>query len=130
MEVGAMTLTNSYLVRRHRFLGPWTLADVIIQLIYIASNSFCLGFRVSGVKKAGIRAGILSLINLIPLFLGPHLGFLADILGISLSAFWRIHRFAGLMSLGLVFFHALVIVSSTVFTLSDVKNLSAVIVST
>jgi hypothetical protein len=131
-------LTYPYLVRRHRFLGPWTLADIIIQFIYIASNSFCLGFRVSrlgfrvaSIAEAGIQAGILLLINMIPLFLGPHLSFLADILGVSLSTFRHIHRSAGLMFPGLVLFHALVIVTSgTAFASSDTKNLPAVIVST
>jgi hypothetical protein len=131
-------LKYHYLVRRHRFLGPWTLADVIIQLVYIICNSLCLGFQVSSlgfqvssIAKAGLQAGNLSLINLIPLFLGPHLSFLADILGVSLSTIRRIHRSAGLMSLGLVLFHVLVIVvSSTAFTLSSAKNLSAVVVST
>ena len=123
-------LTYPYLVRRHRFLGPWTRADVIIQLAYITSNSFCLGFR-SSIAKAGLRAGSLSLINLIPLFLGPHLGFLADILGVSLSTFRHLHRSAGLMSSGLVLFHALiVIISRTAFALHGVKNLSGVVVST
>jgi hypothetical protein len=123
-------LTYLYLVRRHQFLGPWTLADVIIQLVYIGGNSFCLGFRVSSIATAGVRAGNLSLINLITLFLGPHLSFLADTLGISLRTFQHIHRSAGLMALGLVLFHAIVTVTSpTAFALSDAKNLSAVVVS-
>mgnify|MGYP003624684285 FL=1 len=123
-------LMYPYVVRRHRLLGPWTLADVLVQLIYFAGNSFCLGFRVSGFAKAGIRAGNLSLINMVPLFLGPHLGFLADILGISLSTFRLMHRSAGLMSCSLVLFHVLaVFVSHTAFSVRGIANLSAIIVS-
>lgn len=107
-----------YLIGRHRFLGPWTFADVIIQLIYISINSFCLGFRVPSIAAAGIRAGNLSLLTLIPLFLGPHLSFLADAIGVSLSTFRHIHHSAGLMSLGLVLFHTLIIFTSqTAFAL-------------
>jgi hypothetical protein len=124
-------LKYPYLVRRHRFVGPWTCADIIIQLVYIAGNSFCLGFRVSNIAKAGVRAGNLSLINMIPLFLGPHLGFLADILGISLSTFQLIHRSARMMSCSLVLFHLLtMLVSNTSFPLRGIVNLSAVVVST
>ena len=109
---------NSASVHCQQLLMPW-------------HSSLCLGVHVSSIATAGVQAGNLSLINLIPLFLGPHLSFLADILGVSLSTFRRIHRSAGLMSLGLVLFHALVIVtSSTAFTLSNAKNLSAVVVST
>ncbi len=124
-------LTYPYLVRRHRFFGPWTFAGLVIQLVYIACNSFCVGFRVSDIAKAGVRAGNLSLINMILLFLGPHLGFLADILGITLSTFRLIHRSAGVMSCGLVLFHVLaVLVSHTAFSLRGIANLSAVVVST
>ena len=80
-------LTYVYLVRRHQFLGPWTLADVIIQLVYIGGNSFCLGFRVSSIVLASVQASNLLLINLITLFLGLHLSFLADTLSVSLSTF-------------------------------------------
>ena len=123
-------LTYPYLVRRHRFLGPWTLADVLIQLVYIGGNSVCLGFGLPSIAKAGMRAANLSLINLMPLFLGPNLSFLADTLGVSLSTFRRIHRSAGLMSSGLVLFHFLVIISHTAFALRGAKNLSAAVVST
>lgn len=124
-------LTYHYFIRRHRFWGPWTPVDVIIQLVYIASNSVCLSFRFPSIATAGVQASNLSLINLIPLFLGPHLSFLADVLGVSLSTIQCIHRSSSLMSLGLVLFYVLVIVTSnTAFTLFSTKNLSAVVVST
>jgi hypothetical protein len=70
------------------------------------------------------------LINIILLFLGLYLSFLADILGVLLSTFRLIYCSAGLVSPGLVFFYTLVIViSGTAFVLSDTKNLPAVIVS-
>jgi hypothetical protein len=122
-------LAYPYLVRRHRFWGPWTLGDLIIQLVYIGSNSFCLGFR-ANIAQAGLRAGTLSVVNLIPLFLGPHLSFLADILGVSLNTFRYMHRSAALMSSGLVLFHALTVISRTAFALHGAKNRSAVVVST
>ncbi len=124
-------LTYPYLVRRHQFLGPWTCAGLIIQLVYIACNSLCVGFRVSDIAKAAIRAGNLSLINMIPLFLGPHLGFLADILGISLSTFRLMHRSAGMMSCSLVLFHILAMLAShTAFHLRGIANISAAVVTT
>ena len=122
-------LRYPYIVHRHRFLGPWTLADVLLQVIYIAGTSFCLAFRVSDIAKAGARAGNLSLINMAPLFLGPHLGSLADLLGISLSTFRSMHRSTGVMSCSLVLFHVLaVFVSDTVFSVRGIANLSAIIV--
>jgi hypothetical protein len=121
-------LIYPYLVHRHRFLLPFTLADLLTQLIYVAGTSFSLAYG-STIEKAGLRAGTLSLINLIPLFFGPHLGFAADVLGLSLGAFRNVHRSAGLVSSGLVLFHtAVVIKSRTEFALSSTKNVSAVVV--
>ncbi len=126
----AKHLTYPFLVRRRRLLGPWSRADVLLQVMYLTINIFCLTFRVSSVKEVGARAGILVMINMAPLFFGFHLSFLADILGISLSNFRRIHRMMGWMSLLLGLVHALVVVHGDPSFLRDMpKNLYAVIVS-
>jgi hypothetical protein len=136
-------LTYLYLLHRHRFLGPWSRADVLVQLIYIAANIICLIFKVSTMPKSdlptfqvstisesGLQAGTLSLINMIPVFAGPHLGFLADLLGLSMSTYRHLHRSAGIMSCGLALFHVLVAVASQPsFGLDLPQNLFAVIVS-
>ena len=119
-----------YLVPRYQFVGPWTWAEVMIQMLYIGINSFCLGFGFPSITAAGIRAGNLSLINLIPLFLGPHLNFLADLFDVSLTAFRCFHRSAGLMSFGLFLFHTIVIFASrTSFTSRGTRNIYAIIAS-
>lgn len=63
-----------------RYLVEIVALQGIIQerLYYIALNVFCLAFRVPTLSKAGLRAGNLSLANMIPLFAGAHLSFLAD----------------------------------------------------
>lgn len=96
-----------YVISRHRFLGPWTRASVFSQLVYITLNIVCITLQVSTPQQAGLRAGTLSLINMVPLFAGLHHGFLADLLGISLDMYQHIHRSAGLMSFVLALFHVL-----------------------
>ena len=126
----AKHLTYPFIVRRHRRLGPWSRADVLLQLIYFTINLFCMSFRVSSVKEAGARAGTLAMINLAPPFFGLHLSFLADLLGISLSNFRRIHRMTGWMSFFLGVIHALATVHSDPSYFRDLpKNLYAIIVS-
>jgi len=122
-------LTYPQFLRRHRFLGPWAWADVLIQLTYITINIFCVSFQASSVSEAGLRAGNLSLLNMMPLFFGPHLSFLADLLHISLSTYRRIHRSTGLMSFTLLLFHGITIVAvGASFSLSDLGNLHGLIV--
>ena len=91
----AKYLTYLFIVRRYRILGPWSRADILLQLIYFTINIFYITFRVTSVKDTGARAGTLAIINMAPLFFGFHLSFLADILGISLPNYRRIHRIIG-----------------------------------
>ena len=58
-------LTLPFVIRRHRFLGPWTRAGVFLHLSYAAINIFLLFFRIKSLTGAGRRTGELALVNLI-----------------------------------------------------------------
>ena len=62
-----------FLIKRHRLLGPWSRASLLFQAMYLSTTILCLSYKVSDLSEAGIRAGTLSLINIIPLFSGLHL---------------------------------------------------------
>ena len=122
-------LAYPQLIRRRRFVGPWTRANVLVQLLFLAANAFCIGFGALSVRDAGRRAAHLSLINLIPAYGGPHLSFLADVFGISLGAFRLIHRSAGAMSLPLLIFHVGVSMATrTPFPLRAAENMWGLVV--
>jgi hypothetical protein len=101
-------LIYRYVLHRHRFLGPWSRACLLVQLIYTAGNICCIKFWDTTISQAGLQAGTLATINLIPLFGGPHLSTLADLLGLTLSMFRQIHMSAGVMAVVLTIFHVLV----------------------
>jgi hypothetical protein len=128
-------LVSKYLIYRnvlyrHRFVGPWSRAGVFVQLLYITGNICCLKFWNTSTSQAGLQAGTLAVINLIPAFAGPHLSTLADLLGVSLGTFRKIHRSVGLMVAALTMFHVLVMVARrSSFPLNLPQNLFAVIVS-
>ena len=109
-------LTYTYVLGRHGLLGPWSVFDVLIQVIYLTANIFCLSFRAANVSEAGLRAATLSLINLIPLFSGPHLAFLADLLGMSWDTCRSVHRSSGFVSLALAVFHIVVVAATDATT--------------
>lgn len=93
-------------------------------------NMLCMTFRVSSVKEALGRAGTLAMINLTPSFFAFHLSFLADLLGVSLSDYRRIHRMTGRMSFFLSVIHALATLHGDPSFSRDIpKNLYAIIVS-
>ena len=123
-------LTYPYLLNRHRILGPWTRANFLLYLVYGAVNVFCIAFRATSATGVGRRAGTLSLINVAFLFPTLHLGLLADILRISLSACRHIHRAVGWTATALLSLHIVIaiVVRQEKFALHDPGNLSALIV--
>ena len=123
-------LIYRYILHRHRLLGPWSRAHVLVQLIYIAGNICCFEFWDTTISQVGLRAGTLAIINLIPLFAIPYLSTLADLLGVTLSTFRQIHRSAGVMAIMLTIFHVLFMLASRPsFPLDLLQNKFAVIIS-
>ena len=131
-------LTYPYLLRRHRFFGPWSRSGVALQIIFISINLFCISFvvsmfpvsiRWSKTAEAGSRAGTLALITLIPLLAGAHHALLADLLGVSLQTIRLIHRSAGVAVPLLCLLHVLFALTSKVsFSLDNTQDVFAVIV--
>jgi hypothetical protein len=93
---------------------------VIIQLIYIAANIFCATFLASIVAEIGRRARTLAAINILPLFAGPYLVFLGDILSTSLSNIYLIYRSAGIIVFSLSIIYALAVAESKISLPLDV----------
>ncbi|KAF2267286.1 hypothetical protein CC78DRAFT_551974 [Lojkania enalia] len=107
-------LIYNNILYRHQYFGPWSSADVLVHFVYIT--------------EAGLRAGTLSVTNLIPLFGGPHLSTIADLLGLTLNTVKKMHRPAGVTATLLALFHSISIITSRpAFPLSQTQNLFAVI---
>ncbi len=80
--------------------------------------------------EAGSRAGTLAVIQLIPLFLGSHLAVAADMTGVSLLTYRRIHGSVGTMAFILCLFHVLVnILKGPTFFFQDPLQLYGFVVS-
>lgn len=103
-------LTQKAWTRRSRYTGgPWTYWNVLLQVTYVFANSFCIAFRAASIQSAGSRAAKISLINMVPLFAGPYLSLLADLLQISLRTCRAIHRTLAVVALLSVGFHTITI---------------------
>lgn len=123
-------LLYPYLVRRHRYFGPWSRSAVLLQIGFVTVNAFCVGFRATSIHDASRRAARLALLNLVPAYGSAHLSFLADICGVSLHAIKAIHRSAGTMSLPLLAFHAATTLATRAsFSLRVAENMWGLIVS-
>ena len=98
-------LIYPFLLRRHRFIGPWTRSGVLLHALYLVVIIFCSSFKIDSLSHASTRAATLSLINAVPLYFGIHMSFIADTLGISLQLYKRCHRTIAYVSTLLALFH-------------------------
>ncbi|KAG9228392.1 hypothetical protein BJ875DRAFT_508528 [Amylocarpus encephaloides] len=124
----------SYILHRHRILGPWTRAGVVIQLAYLVINLFYVfvvlswdGLKAANFSDAGRRAGTLVEVNMIPLLAGPHFAFLADLLRLLLKTIRGVHRSAGWMTAALVFLHSMAVAFDGPLLIDVSQNLFTVI---
>lgn len=102
-----------FCIKRHRLLGPWSRASLLFQALYLSITILCLIYKVSDLSDAGTRAGTLSLINLVPLYSGLHLSFLADMYGVSVRTYTKLHGSIGVMAGALASFHTGVALASS-----------------
>ena len=69
------------------------------------------------------------MINMVPVFAGPHFSFFSNLTGVTLKIHRRLHRSAGIMSFALMLFHVLILVSDRMsFSSGDSANLYPIMV--
>jgi hypothetical protein len=122
------TLSYTFVLGRHAWVGPWTVAATVAQSMYIIGNIISISLGVSSLSEVALRAGKMALVNLIPLFLSPHLGTLADFFGISLRSFRKVHGSVGVMSFVLTLVHVCIMLFQS--EQRDLYTLMVVLLST
>ena len=116
-------------LNRKAWTERWSRGDALILVFYFGANVTCLALS-PDIATAGRRAGTLALVNMILLFAGPHLSFIADILNVSIRQYKRIHAAAGMVTLTLAAFHSVVgAIEGVRLRLSKPSELYALIVS-
>ncbi|EXA31037.1 hypothetical protein FOVG_17633 [Fusarium oxysporum f. sp. pisi HDV247] len=95
---------SQWAVRCLAYRGPFrrgssvdiiTWAHILIFLSYLTSNLSCIIIGAGNVAEACSRAGKLAFINLLILYIGPCLDFIASVLRFRLRVQRRIHAGAG-----------------------------------
>lgn len=101
----------------------WALCSrlsMLCRAIYIVGNVFCLLFRSSTTARVGHQAGMLAVINMMPLYLGAHHASTADWLGLTRPTFRSLHRDLALMTVAMGIIHsAIMLTSGVTFAWSD-----------
>ena len=106
-------------IQRSRLIRPYSRWHALLLTIYWLGTAACNIVGVSTVTQAGNRAGAISALHLIPLFFSNRLGFAADLLGISLQTYLRLHSSLGLMALLQGFIHVIIFFTHNVIHLRN-----------
>lgn len=117
-------LTYTCLASWSSVLKSWSLVDALLFTAYLTANLTCIFIDLPTIEEAGARAGILALINMLILYIGPCLSFIADLLHVSLRMHRRIHACAGQIVLMLSIFHAIIaVIRQGSFSLTETRNI-------
>ena len=92
-------LVYPFLVKRNFLLSPITRWHALLIVIYLSGTAVCNVVGVTTLAQAGNRAGSLAAVHLIPLLFANRAGFAADLLGLSLQTYLRLHSSFGFMAL-------------------------------
>lgn len=103
--------------------------DILVLLLFLGANIFCLSFKTGGIDGFVKRSGSISVVNLIPLSLGGHLNPIADFCGIDLKSYVKLHRWLGWVAVIEALIHTTVTVSVQKPNLQASSNIAALTVS-
>lgn len=117
------------LIKRNRVLPAFTRLHILLQAIYWAGSIVCNTVGISGVAEGSTRAGMLALVNLVPLLFSDRLSFAADILSISNRTYLQIHKAMGVMAVLQLTAHIVLDSISGNLVLSRAKDTYGLVVS-
>jgi hypothetical protein len=118
------------LIHWHNFLSFLEKVYAFAQLIYVAINVFFVSFQAFFISKADTRVEILSLINMISIFVDSHLNFLNNLTEVILKTHRRLHRLTSIMFFALMLFYVLILVFDRMsFSFDDFAKFYFIIVN-
>lgn len=115
--------------RRRWFLDPITRWRFTLTFVYWLGTALCNVIGVKTWSQASNRAGVLSVLHLIPLLFSGRLSFAADLLGLSLKSYVRFHGVLGYMAFWQGLAHVLLQITHNVFRIRDSLQFYGLLVS-
>lgn len=98
-------LLYKQIVRRHRYLGPWTAAGILLHIVYFSANGVGVLYPPLSGSALTTRSGVAALINISFLACSPNVDFLSEIFGVTPKTWRQLHRAVAWMVGPLVTLH-------------------------
>jgi hypothetical protein len=115
----------------YHFLGFGSISRsrFILTTLYYIGTGICNAIGVHNIGDAGKRAARLSIVNLIPMFLGGGYEFGARLLGISLRSYGFLHRLFASVAFLEATVHVIIQAQTRMISLNDQAQTYGILVS-
>lgn len=113
---------------RMRFLGNITWLHFCLQLTYVATNVVSSIVGVKSLHDAGVKTATLSTINF-SLLLASQPALIADLMGLSLRTYLRIHGLVSLVTSAQVLAHLIILIVGKKVSIHSGTQLYGLLVS-
>ncbi|KAI0003194.1 hypothetical protein F4779DRAFT_109708 [Xylariaceae sp. FL0662B] len=100
-----------------------TKLNLVVCLALLLANMIATSLDIDDTFAFARRSGLVSAINLMPLFFGGHMNVIANYCGISLRAYTRMYRWLGRIVIIEGFIHMVVAVSIRTPAIDDCLEL-------
>lgn len=112
-------LQYTVILPSHSWFGPWAAAEVLSLLGYASANVICILYP--SVSAAGLcqQIGMATLINMTFLYCGFNTDLIAEMIGITPKAWYRLHLVITWMVGLLATLHAICVLSKGIATSSS-----------
>lgn len=112
-----------------RGLQPISRLQVAIATLYVAGNAICNLVGIHSISDASKRAARLSLINLMPMFMGGGHEYGARLLGTSLNNYSTIHQMFGYVAFAQGLVHTIIVARTQIISWSNGPHFYGLLVS-
>jgi hypothetical protein len=106
-----------------------TRFQALLIASYIAGNVICITFQASGISEYGVRAGLLSIINLAPLGICGRTNPIANGWRLSYQTQVYIHSWVGRVAIAEALFHSAISLGRVHLTVKNTMEISGCVVT-
>ena len=103
--------------------------DILVLAMFLGANGIALSVGVGNPTGFIRRSGLISVVNLVPLFLGGQMNIIASHCGLGLGAYVRMHRWLGAVAIVEGLLHVIVSISRQAPNLKLRTDVAGVVVS-
>jgi hypothetical protein len=121
-------LKHVFYPRVHKYVRRTTRYHALLIIALLGGNAVCLIIGTHSRMEISRRAGLLAIVNLVPLALGSHMNSIVNCCGLGYDAYSAIHRWIGRVAVIDCVIHVILAVISETPSLHSSTQVAALVV--